>query len=143
MECSAPLISPADFAPGCGTRPIKVTLVEPGGFEADWAGSSATFAAQLPAYDGLRAAVAAAWGDVKSGDPATTGPALAAAALDCGSTPTASRTCPGGISGSRTSHTATPRTGTARPHGAAHSSSAPAPTTDSRASNVGPGAVAC
>ncbi|KMS71552.1 short-chain dehydrogenase [Streptomyces viridochromogenes] len=55
---------------------IKVTLVEPGGFETDWAGSSATFAAQLPAYDDLRAAVAAAWGDVKSGDPAATGPAL-------------------------------------------------------------------
>ncbi|MFF6874827.1 SDR family oxidoreductase [Streptomyces sp. NPDC012474] len=55
---------------------IKVTLVEPGGFETDWAGSSATFATQLPAYDGLRAAVAAAWGDVESGDPAAAGPAL-------------------------------------------------------------------
>jgi NAD(P)-dependent dehydrogenase (short-subunit alcohol dehydrogenase family) len=55
---------------------IKVTLVEPGGFETDWAGSSATFAERLPAYDDLRAAVAAAWGDVKSGDPAAAGPAL-------------------------------------------------------------------
>ncbi|MDQ0834564.1 NAD(P)-dependent dehydrogenase (short-subunit alcohol dehydrogenase family) [Streptomyces achromogenes] len=55
---------------------IKVTLVEPGGFETDWAGSSATFADQLPAYDDLRAAVAAAWGDVKTGDPAAAGPAL-------------------------------------------------------------------
>ncbi|MGJ5733772.1 SDR family oxidoreductase [Streptomyces caniscabiei] len=55
---------------------IKVTLVEPGGFETDWAGSSATFATQLPAYDDLRTAVAAAWSDVKSGDPAATGPAL-------------------------------------------------------------------
>lgn len=55
---------------------IKVTLVEPGGFETDWAGSSATFAEQLPAYDDLRTAVAAAWSDVKSGDPAATGPAL-------------------------------------------------------------------
>jgi NAD(P)-dependent dehydrogenase (short-subunit alcohol dehydrogenase family) len=55
---------------------IKVTLVEPGGFDTDWAGSSATFATQLPPYDDLRAAVAAAWGDVKSGDPAATGPAL-------------------------------------------------------------------
>jgi len=55
---------------------IKVTLVEPGGFETDWAGASATFAGQLPAYDDLRAAVAASWGDVKSGDPAATGPAL-------------------------------------------------------------------
>jgi NAD(P)-dependent dehydrogenase (short-subunit alcohol dehydrogenase family) len=55
---------------------IKVTLVEPGGFETDWAGSSATFATQLPAYDDLRTAVAAAWSDVESGDPAATGPAL-------------------------------------------------------------------
>ena len=55
---------------------IKVTLVEPGGFETDWAGSSATFATQLPAYDDLRTAVAAAWSDVESGDPAATGAAL-------------------------------------------------------------------
>ncbi|WP_037682126.1 SDR family oxidoreductase [Streptomyces griseus] len=55
---------------------IKITLVEPGGFETDWAGSSATFATQLPAYDDLRTTVAAAWSDVKSGDPAATGPAL-------------------------------------------------------------------
>ncbi|MDX3309704.1 SDR family oxidoreductase [Streptomyces sp. ME08-AFT2] len=55
---------------------IKVTLVEPGGFETDWAGSSGVFAEQLPAYDELRAAVAASWGDVKSGDPNAAGPAL-------------------------------------------------------------------
>ncbi|MFI1509872.1 SDR family oxidoreductase [Streptomyces sp. NPDC020597] len=55
---------------------IKVTLVEPGGFETDWAGSSATFATPLPAYDDLRTAVAAAWSGVESGDPAATGPAL-------------------------------------------------------------------
>jgi NAD(P)-dependent dehydrogenase (short-subunit alcohol dehydrogenase family) len=55
---------------------IKVTLVEPGGFETDWAGASATFATQLPAYDNLRTAVAASWADVKSGDPTATGPAL-------------------------------------------------------------------
>ena len=55
---------------------IKVTLVEPGGFETDWAGSSAVFAEQLPAYDGLRAAVAAAWGDAEGGDPGAAGPAL-------------------------------------------------------------------
>ncbi|MDQ0684448.1 NAD(P)-dependent dehydrogenase (short-subunit alcohol dehydrogenase family) [Streptomyces achromogenes] len=55
---------------------VKVTLVEPGGFETDWAGSSAVFAEQLPAYDELRAAVAASWGDVKSGDPNAAGAAL-------------------------------------------------------------------
>jgi NAD(P)-dependent dehydrogenase (short-subunit alcohol dehydrogenase family) len=55
---------------------IKVTLVEPGGFATDWAGSSATFAEQLPAYDDLRAAVAANWGNIEQGDPTATGAAL-------------------------------------------------------------------
>ncbi|MGC0340968.1 SDR family oxidoreductase [Streptomyces sp. SLBN-8D4] len=55
---------------------IKVTLVEPGGFATDWAGASASFAAQLPAYDGLRAALAEGWRDAKLGDPTAAGPAL-------------------------------------------------------------------
>jgi NAD(P)-dependent dehydrogenase (short-subunit alcohol dehydrogenase family) len=55
---------------------IKVTLVEPGGFATDWAGSSATFAEQLPAYDDLRAALAANWSNIKHGDPTATGAAL-------------------------------------------------------------------
>jgi NAD(P)-dependent dehydrogenase (short-subunit alcohol dehydrogenase family) len=55
---------------------IKVTLVEPGGFATDWGGSSAVFAEPLPVYDGLRAAIAAYWRDVKPGDPAATGAAL-------------------------------------------------------------------
>ncbi|MEH0468258.1 SDR family oxidoreductase [Streptomyces sp. B21-097] len=55
---------------------IKVTLVEPGGFATDWSGSSATFAGQLPAYDGLRTALSAYWSDVQHGDPAATGAAL-------------------------------------------------------------------
>ncbi|MBE8519315.1 SDR family oxidoreductase [Amycolatopsis sp. H6(2020)] len=55
---------------------IKVTLVEPGGFATDWAGSSGVFAAQSPVYDELRAAVAAGWRHVESGDPAAAGPAL-------------------------------------------------------------------
>jgi NAD(P)-dependent dehydrogenase (short-subunit alcohol dehydrogenase family) len=37
---------------------IKVTLVEPGGFATDWAGSSAVHATLNPAYDGVRAAMA-------------------------------------------------------------------------------------
>ncbi|HEU5425320.1 MAG TPA: SDR family oxidoreductase [Actinocrinis sp.] len=55
---------------------IKVTLVEPGGFATDWGGSSAVFAEPLPAYHGLREALAAYWRDVKPGDPAATGAAL-------------------------------------------------------------------
>ncbi|MEU3780459.1 SDR family oxidoreductase [Streptomyces sp900129855] len=55
---------------------IKVTLVEPGGFATDWAGASASFAEQLPVYDGLRAALAEGWRDVKLGDPTAVGPAL-------------------------------------------------------------------
>ncbi|MFI2635414.1 SDR family oxidoreductase [Streptomyces collinus] len=55
---------------------IKVTLVEPGGFATDWAGASASFAEQLPAYDGLRAALAEGWRDAKLGDPTAVGPAL-------------------------------------------------------------------
>jgi len=38
---------------------IKVTLVEPGGFDTDWGSASATFAAPQPQYDELRAALAA------------------------------------------------------------------------------------
>lgn len=55
---------------------IKVTLVEPGGFATDWSGASASFAEQLPAYDEVRAAMAAGWRDMEIGDPAAVGPAL-------------------------------------------------------------------
>ncbi|MFG2725656.1 SDR family oxidoreductase [Streptomyces canus] len=55
---------------------IKVTLVEPGGFATDWAGSSAVFAEQLPVYDELRAAVAAGWSQMPVGDPTASGAAL-------------------------------------------------------------------
>ena len=34
---------------------IKVTLIEPGAFSTDWSGSSAMRAAELPAYDEMRA----------------------------------------------------------------------------------------
>ena len=37
---------------------IKVTIVEPGAFATDWGGSSAVHAEPLPAYDGLRSAMA-------------------------------------------------------------------------------------
>ena len=55
---------------------IKVTLVEPGGFATDWAGSSAVQAQPLPAYDGTREAVIKAFSGFKVGDPAGSGPAL-------------------------------------------------------------------
>ncbi|MDX3517905.1 SDR family oxidoreductase [Streptomyces scabiei] len=55
---------------------VKVTLVEPGGFATDWNGSSGTFAEQLPAYDELRAGLAAFWSTFQPGDPSATGAAL-------------------------------------------------------------------
>jgi NAD(P)-dependent dehydrogenase (short-subunit alcohol dehydrogenase family) len=39
---------------------IHVTLIEPGGFDTDWAGSSAKHAARLPTYDEVHAAAEAA-----------------------------------------------------------------------------------
>jgi NAD(P)-dependent dehydrogenase (short-subunit alcohol dehydrogenase family) len=55
---------------------ISVTLVEPGGFATDWAGSSAAHATPLPAYDALREGMAARRGSAKAGDPTAAGPAL-------------------------------------------------------------------
>jgi len=55
---------------------IKVTLVEPGGYATDWAGSSAVHAESNPAYDQLREAMAARAGAAEYGDPAAAGPAL-------------------------------------------------------------------
>jgi NAD(P)-dependent dehydrogenase (short-subunit alcohol dehydrogenase family) len=55
---------------------VKVTLVEPGGYATDWAGSSAAQARPLPAYDGVREAIAAALAGAPVGDPAAAGLAL-------------------------------------------------------------------
>ncbi|GGL14116.1 short-chain dehydrogenase/reductase [Nocardia jinanensis] len=55
---------------------IKVTLVEPGGFATDWSGSSAVRAEPLPAYDGIRAALARAPKYGQPGNPQAVGPAL-------------------------------------------------------------------
>ncbi|MBW5422119.1 SDR family NAD(P)-dependent oxidoreductase [Streptomyces sp. BG9H] len=55
---------------------IKVTLVEPNNFATDAAGSSGVHAKTLPAYDGVRAAVVAAFSGAPAGDPAAAGPAL-------------------------------------------------------------------
>ncbi|MEU8238663.1 SDR family oxidoreductase [Actinoplanes missouriensis] len=55
---------------------ISVTLVEPGGFATDWAGSSAVHAEPHPAYQPIRDAMAARSGAAQPGDPAAAGPAL-------------------------------------------------------------------
>jgi len=57
---------------------IHVTLIEPGGFDTDWAGASARHADRLPAYDELRTAVEAErsrrW--ASPGDPSASAAAL-------------------------------------------------------------------
>jgi len=57
---------------------IKVTLVEPGGYATDWAGSSARHAAPLPAYDEYRkhAQAARAARVASPGDPAASSTAV-------------------------------------------------------------------
>jgi NAD(P)-dependent dehydrogenase (short-subunit alcohol dehydrogenase family) len=55
---------------------IKVTIVEPGGFATEWGGPSAKRAAQIPAYDGARAKIAAFRSTYVPGDPEATGPAI-------------------------------------------------------------------
>ncbi|MEV4970714.1 SDR family NAD(P)-dependent oxidoreductase [Streptomyces scopuliridis] len=55
---------------------IKVTIVEPGGFTTDWAGSSGAHAQPNPAYDQVREALAARFGAARLADPADAGAAL-------------------------------------------------------------------
>ena len=55
---------------------IKVTIVEPGGFATDWGTSSAHRAAQLPAYDEVRAWQAQRRASLQPGDPQATAAAL-------------------------------------------------------------------
>jgi len=55
---------------------IKVTIVEPGGYETDWNGSSAKRAARLPAYDDSYAAIEKFRGKVWPADPAATAAAI-------------------------------------------------------------------
>jgi NAD(P)-dependent dehydrogenase (short-subunit alcohol dehydrogenase family) len=53
---------------------IRVTLVEPGGYDTDWGGSSAAHSEPLPAYDTLRKVVAAGRkaASGRRGDPVAT-----------------------------------------------------------------------
>lgn len=55
---------------------IKVTLVEPIGYETDWAGPSAKFARELPAYEHVREANRSRRGSSTRGNPEATGPVM-------------------------------------------------------------------
>jgi NAD(P)-dependent dehydrogenase (short-subunit alcohol dehydrogenase family) len=58
---------------------IKVTLVEPTGYQTDWNGPSSLQASKLPFYDGLRARLADYFGVIRRGprgNPEATGPAI-------------------------------------------------------------------
>ncbi|MGW6144549.1 SDR family NAD(P)-dependent oxidoreductase [Streptomyces sp. NPDC055140] len=55
---------------------IKVTIVEPGGFSTDWGGSSGVHADPNPAYDQVRVAIGARFGDARYAEPSDAGAAL-------------------------------------------------------------------
>jgi NAD(P)-dependent dehydrogenase (short-subunit alcohol dehydrogenase family) len=55
---------------------VHVTVVEPGGYDTDWAGSSSRHSDPLPAYDPMREEMAARRGASVAGDPAAAARAL-------------------------------------------------------------------
>lgn len=55
---------------------IHVTIVEPGGYETDWAGTSSRHSQPLPQYDFIREAAAARRGGQTAGSPAAAANAL-------------------------------------------------------------------
>lgn len=55
---------------------IKITLIEPIGYSTDWAGPSARFAQELPAYEHVREANRARRGASLRGNPEATGPVI-------------------------------------------------------------------
>lgn len=55
---------------------VHVTLVEPGGYDTDWAGSSSRHSDPLPPYDTMREEMAARRSTTVSGDPAAAARAL-------------------------------------------------------------------
>jgi NAD(P)-dependent dehydrogenase (short-subunit alcohol dehydrogenase family) len=55
---------------------IHVTIIEPGGFNTDWGGSSSAHAKQMPAYDAVRQMRTARFSRVKYGDPAASSVAI-------------------------------------------------------------------
>ncbi|MFE5690590.1 SDR family NAD(P)-dependent oxidoreductase [Streptomyces sp. NPDC056512] len=55
---------------------IKVTIVEPGGFATDWGGSSGAHTDPIPAYDQVREALAARFGEARYAESADAAAAL-------------------------------------------------------------------
>jgi NAD(P)-dependent dehydrogenase (short-subunit alcohol dehydrogenase family) len=55
---------------------IHVTIIEPGGFTTDWAGSSAAHANQMPEYDEMRKMRAERFKGVTRGDPTASSAAI-------------------------------------------------------------------
>ena len=55
---------------------IKVTLIEPGGYDTDWRGNSSTHLKQMAEYGGLRDRLTAASASRKLGNPAATAEAI-------------------------------------------------------------------
>jgi NAD(P)-dependent dehydrogenase (short-subunit alcohol dehydrogenase family) len=55
---------------------IRVTLLEPGGYDTDWRGASSTHTTEMPEYDSLRTRLKAAYGARVLGDPRTTAAAI-------------------------------------------------------------------
>ena len=55
---------------------IKVTMIEPGGYDTDWRGNSATHAPEMAEYGRLRDRLKAANGTCKLGNPAATAEAI-------------------------------------------------------------------
>src|SRR5438105_1370663 len=55
---------------------VKVTIVEPGSYETDWAGSSAVHAVPLDAYQPMHDQMAARRGQSQGGDPRAAAQAL-------------------------------------------------------------------
>jgi NAD(P)-dependent dehydrogenase (short-subunit alcohol dehydrogenase family) len=55
---------------------IKVTLIEPIGYTTDWAGPSARFARELPAYDHVRESNIVRQDESGRGNPQATGPVI-------------------------------------------------------------------
>lgn len=55
---------------------IRVTLLEPGGYDTDWRGASSTHTTEMPEYNALRTKLKAAYGARVLGDPRATAGAI-------------------------------------------------------------------
>ncbi|KJC61745.1 short-chain dehydrogenase [Bradyrhizobium sp. LTSPM299] len=66
---------------------IKVTLIEPGGYDTDWRGSSSTHLAPMSEYGGLRDRLKLASSSRKLGNPVATAEAILSVVVDASSPP--------------------------------------------------------